>query len=209
MIGDKLVINAYHEENGRRIASACARLIEEFERPIAITVAGESGSGKSETAATTARELIASGLRVAILAQDDYFKLPPMSNAARRKEGIDWVGMGEVRLDLMDAHLAAAKRGEPSIVKPLVVFDEDRITEETLPLEGVDAVIAEGTYTTSLKEADFRAFIDRTYIDTLDHRKRRARDEAEGEFIEKILKIEHEIISGHKPLADLNLPPSY
>ena len=209
MIGDKLVITEYHEENGRRVAAACAKIIADLDRPIAITVAGESGSGKSETAATTARELIATGLKVAILGQDDYFRLPPRSNAARRKQGIDWVGMGEVRLDLMDEHLAAAKRRAESIVKPLVVFDEDRITEETVSLEGVDAVIAEGTYTTALKEADFRAFIDRTYIDTLEHRKRRARDVAEGAHIEKILKIEHEIISDHKRLADLVLPPSY
>jgi len=209
LIGDKLVISDYHRENGRRVAAACVELIRGRGRPFAITVAGESGSGKSETAATTAQALAGHGLEVAILGQDDYFRLPPRSNSARRREGIDWVGPGEVRLDLMDAHLAAAKRGERAITKPLVIFEEDRIDEETVSLEGVQVLIAEGTYTTMLDEADYRAFIDRTYHDTLEHRRERARDEAEGEFIERVLEIEHRIISAHRSRADLILPGRY
>ena len=207
MIGDKLVITDYHKENGRKTSEACLPSIEKTDRVFTLTVAGESGSGKSETAATTGQELEKRGYKVVILGQDDYFKLPPKSNSAKRKEDIGWVGKGEVRLDLMDEHLKAAKNGEKSIVKPLVFFEEDRIGEETISLEGVDVVIAEGTYTTNLKEADFHAFIDRTYHDTLEHRKERARDETEGDFIEKVLQIEHEIISAKKPVADIVLPP--
>lgn len=209
MIGDKLVIEGYHEENGRRVSAACIPKIKETNRIFAITVAGESGSGKSETAATTAKELEKAGFKVAILGQDDYFKLPPKSNSAKRKEDISWVGTGEVRLDLMDEHLKAAKNGVSSVVKPNVIFEEDTITEQTLSFEGVDVVIAEGTYTTSLKEADFHAFIDKSYHDTLDHRKKRAREQTEGQFIENVLEIEHKIISGLKSRAHLILPKSY
>ena len=209
MIGDKIVIEDYHKENGRRVATACLPEIKESDRIFAITVAGESGSGKSETAATTAQELENAGLKVVILGQDDYFKLPPKSNSNRRKEDIGWVGLGEVKLELMDEHLAKAKAGEKSLVKPNVVFEEDRVLEETISLEGIDVIIAEGTYCTALKEADFHAFIDKTYHDTLDHRKKRARDETEGDFIEKVLEIEHKIISAHKKLADIVLPKSY
>ena len=46
MIGDKLVITDYHRENGRKIAEGCVALIEKADRPFAITVAGESGSGE-------------------------------------------------------------------------------------------------------------------------------------------------------------------
>jgi uridine kinase len=191
------------------VAEAVAPLIEKSKRAFALTVAGESGAGKSETAATTGEELERLGCRVLILGQDDYFKLPPKSNAARRKQGIDWVGSGEVRLDLMDEHLAAVKDGAEQITKPLVHFEEDRIGEEVVSLLGIQVVIAEGTYTTLLDNADFRAFIDRTYHDTLEHRKRRARDEAEGAFIEQVLEIEHEIISASKARADLVLPASF
>ena len=207
MIGDKLVITEYHLSNGRKVARACADQLKRSNRTFTIAVAGESGSGKSETAATTAQELEKLGKKVLILGQDDYFVLPPKSNSARRLEGIDWVGPGEVRLDLLDEHLAAAKRGDTSITKPLVHFKENSIGEEIVSLEGVNVVIAEGTYTSILEEVDFRAFIDRTYHDTLKHRKKRARDPAEGEFINRVLEIEHEIISAHKARADIVLPP--
>ncbi|MCP4679658.1 MAG: hypothetical protein GY854_30035 [Deltaproteobacteria bacterium] len=208
MIGDKLVITEYHRENGRKVAAAVIERMKGSDRAFAVTVAGESGSGKSETAATTGEELEKRGLKVIILGQDDYFKLPPKSNATRRVEGIDWVGSSEVRLDLMDEHFKAAKEGKEEITKPLVYFEEDRIGEETICIEGVDVIIAEGTYTSMLEEAELRAFIDATYHATLAHRKKRARDETEGEFIEKVLEIEHQIISKHKERADVVLPPS-
>jgi uridine kinase len=208
MIGDKLVITDYHRENGRKVAEAVVDKIRQAGRRFALTVAGESGSGKSETAATTAEALEKEGFRTAILGQDDYFRLPPKANSRKRKEDIGWVGLGEVRLDLMDAHLKAAKAGEGSVVKPLVYFEEDRVDEETLSLDGIDVVIAEGTYTTALEEADFRAFIDATYHHTLEHRKKRARDEIEGAFIEQVLEIEHKIISSHRDRADVLLPPN-
>jgi uridine kinase len=208
MIGDKLVITEYHRKNGRKVAQAVRDKITRTNRMYTITVAGESGSGKSETAATTAEELENQGLKVIILGQDDYFKLPPKSNAAKRREDITWVGPHEVHLELMDAHLKAVKEGAKEITKPLVFFEEDRIDNEILSLESVDVVIAEGTYTTMLNEADFHAFINATYHTTLAHRKERARDETEGDFIERVLEIEHKIISANREKAGLVLPPS-
>lgn len=207
MIGDKLVITEYHRDCGRSIADAVEPLLKKSNHILAVTVAGESGAGKSETAATTAEELERRGFRTLILGQDDYFKLPPKSNAAIRKQDIGWVGPGEVRLDLLDEHLQAAKSGAETITKPLVHFEEDRIGEETLTLKGIDVVIAEGTYVALLETPDLRAFIDRNYLETLEHRKRRARDETEGEFIERVLAIEHQVISNSKARADLVLPP--
>ena len=208
MIGDKLVITDYHRELGRRVAEAARDQVESAGRTFTITVAGESGSGKSETAATTGEQLEKAGYKVAILGQDDYFKLPPKSNAARRLEGIEWVGPAEVHLDLMDQHLKAGKDGVDTITKPLVHFEDDRIGSEQMSLVGIDVIIAEGTYTTLLDEADFHAFIDRTYHDTLEHRRERARDEVEGDFIERVLEIEHRIIREHKARANLVLPPT-
>jgi uridine kinase len=208
MIGDKLVITDYHRNNGQKVAEAVLERLKGVRRRLAVAVAGESGSGKSETAATCAEALAARGLKSAVLGQDDYFKLPPKSNAAQRREDILRVGTGEVRLDLLDAHLKAAKEGADSITKPLVYFDEDRIGEELLSLLGIDVVIAEGTYTGLLKEDDIFAFIDATYHHTLEHRRKRARDDAEGDFIEKVLEIEHRLISPCKGRADIILPPN-
>jgi uridine kinase len=207
MIGDKLVITEYGRRNGRKVVEEVLKRVSGIRRVFVVTVAGESGSGKSETAFTTAQELGKVGLKAIILAQDDYFRLPPRTNSKKRREDIDWVGPGEVRLDLMDEHLQAARQGVKEIIKPLVYFNEDRIGDERLLLDGIEAVIAEGTYTTILKEADIRVFIDADYRSTLNHRKKRARDEAEGDFIENVLDIEHRIISSHKSLADVVLLP--
>jgi uridine kinase len=208
MIGDKLVITDYHRENGKKVAEAVLAKIKGIGRRFTVTVAGESGSGKSETAATAAEALEKQGFKTAILGQDDYFRLPPKSNSKKRKEDISWVGLGEVKLDLMDEHLRIAKEGGDAVEKPLVFFEENRIDKETLSLKDVDVVIAEGTYTTALEEADLRAFIDATYHHTLEHRKKRARDASEGDFIERVLEIEHQIISSHRDRADVILPPN-
>ncbi|MCK5838878.1 MAG: hypothetical protein KAG99_03470, partial [Bacteroidales bacterium] len=142
------------------------------------------------------------GVETFIFQQDDYFVYPPKTNAKQREKDINWVGMQEVKLDLLDNELLQIKAGETIIEKPLVDFDADQIGKETVNLSKYKVLIAEGTYTTSLKQADMRIFIDRNIDDTKESRKKRAR-EKQDEFLEKILLIEHNIISKHKALADI------
>jgi uridine kinase len=135
--------------------------------------------------------------------------LPPKSNDRRRREGIDWVGPGEVRIDRMNADLEAFRAGSDGHRKPLVRYAEDRVDEERVDLSAYDAAIAEGTYT-SLLNADVRVFIDRDWQQTRAHREKRKRDESELDpFIDRVLEIEHEIISAHKARADLVITPDY
>ena len=121
---------------------------------------------------------------------------------------MDWVGANEVHLDLMDQNLKDFKAGGGQITKPLVIFKEDRITEETLNIEEFTVAIAEGTYTTSLNHVDCRIFIDQTYHETKKARLLRAREE-QDDFLETVLKIEHKIISSHKRMADLIVTRDY
>ena len=207
MIGDKLVITDYHRAGATRIMEALGDRFARSSRLLTVTVAGESGSGKSETAACLAESLEAEGYVSVILAQDDYFKLPPKTNHRRREEEIEWVGPGEVRLDLMDEHLAALRsRPHEPLEKPLVDFHNDRIGSEVVRVEKLDVVIAEGTYTTLLSNADLRVFIDRNYRQTKRTRLARGRD-PDMEFLEQVLEIEHGIISRHRERADLILQP--
>ena len=115
--------------------------------------------------------------------------------------------MGEVKLDLLDEHLAQlrARDGRP-LTKPLVYFEEDRIGEETVDGGPYDVVIAEGTYTSALQNVDVRVFIDRNYRQTKKARLARGRD-PDVEFLEQVLEIEHGIIAQHKARADVVLPP--
>jgi len=199
MIGDKLIIEQHHTD---RAAEICRLVKDRFRDKFVITVAGESGSGKSEVGSEIARLLTEEGFNTGVLQQDDYFVVPPRTNHEMRRRNLEQVGLYEVKLDFLDSNLRSFKRGDSPIYKPLAIYDQDRITTEEMDTSNLAALIAEGTYTTLLRFADFRVFIDRDYHMTLEARKRRARDKWEP-FIQDVLEREHQIISQHKALADV------
>ena len=204
MKGDVIVLEAHHVEAAATIVPHVLDTIASRPRRSVITVAGESGSGKSETGKAIADELARHGQPAVLLGQDDYFRLPPRSNDAKRRDDPTWLGPHvEVRLDLLERHLVEAIDGADEIVKPLVDYDADAIDEETIDLRNVRVVVAEGTYTSLLRHVDTRVFIARNRLDTLEHRQKRNRGSEVGDpFIESILETEHKIIAGHRQLAD-------
>ncbi|MFP4068288.1 MAG: uridine kinase, partial [Spirochaetaceae bacterium] len=208
MKGDVIIVEEHHRRAAAKIAAALEEKVREAARTYTVSVAGESGSGKSETAAALREEFEKLGFVAAVLQQDDYFVLPPKSNDAKRREDITWVGASEVRVELLDSHLAAAQRGEKTVTKPLVIYDEDRITEEEMSLEGLEVLIAEGTYTMLLEHVDTKVFINRNRLETLESRKKRGREEIEP-FLEQVLEIEHNIISKHITKADIVIDRNY
>ena len=206
MIGDGLVVKQYQWNAAAQVMEAIRERVA-ADGPIAVTVAGESGSGKSEIAYCLTKLLAYEGKLSVILSQDDYFRLPPKSNTKRRLEDVSWVGPGEVQLDLLDDHLDRLKHKQKlPLTKPLVFFHENRIAGETIPPARYDVIVAEGTYTSLLKNADIRVFIDRDYHETKAHRLERGRD-PDVDFLEQILEIEHSIISKHKKKADVIIEP--
>ena len=208
MIGDKLIIKDKHRQAAEQIAERILPDLGSSGRIYTISIAGESGSGKSETAQAVADALIRRGFTTLVLQQDDYFVYPPKTNDRTRRQDIGWVGMQEVLLDLLDEHLQQARSGAEAIVKPLIVYEEDRIIEETVSLQGIVAVVAEGTYTTVLENIDTRVFIDLTYLETLQSRLERAR-ETQDDFLGRVLEIEHRIISAQKSRADYLVDKQY
>ena len=211
MKGDKILVQDHHRAVAGQIAERLRGRIRGTPARYVIAVAGESGSGKSETARALADALGEAGLPAAILGQDDYFTLPPRSNDARRRQDREWLGPHvEVRMDVLDANLRDAVAGAPIIVKPLVDYDADTIGEERLDLGGVRVLIVEGTYTSLLRHVDTRVFIARDRSDTLAHRQARHRgQEAADAFVEQVLVIEHLIIAGHRQLADFVITRDY
>ena len=205
MKGDKLVLQDYHRRAATEIVSHLIQDITKKKTRYIITVAGESGSGKSETGKAIADELDKSGITSVLLGQDDYFVLPPKSNDAKRREDPEWLGPHvEVKLDVLEQNLVSAIQGEKEIIKPLVDYDSNTIEDEIIHLDGIKVLIAEGTYTSLLKHVDTRIFISRNWLDTLEHRQKRKRGNEVGDpFIEQVLSIEHKIIAGHKQLADI------
>ena len=208
MIGDRLIIKDKHRQAAGQIVERILPELGSIPRIYTIAIAGESGSGKSETGRAVADVLIRRGFKTLVLQQDDYFVHPPKTNDKERRHDLGWVGMQEVRLDLLDEHLRQARSGAGTIVKPLVVYREDRIIEETVSLEAIAVVVAEGTYTMALENIDTRVFIDLTYMETLQSRLERAR-EAQDDFLERVLEIEHRIITAQKTRAEYLVDKQY
>ena len=121
MRGDTIIIEAHHRKAAEAIIPLILPEIEASPGRYTISVAGESGSGKSETATAIAEALAEHGISSAIFQQDDYFVYPPKTNDSTRRKDIGWVGPQEVRLDLLDGHLQAFLADAESIEKPLVV----------------------------------------------------------------------------------------
>ena len=197
MKGDRLVIREHHTKIAKQVFDLVKGQIKD---KYAISVGGESGAGKSEIAVELARFFNDNGIETKIIQQDDYFVFPPKTNHEMRRRNIKQVGEYEVKLDFMEANLRSFKQGDHWIYKPLVIYEQDRITTELLEVGSTSVLIIEGTYTTRLNFVDRKIFIDRTYRDTEKERLERRRDKME-DFIGEVLEIEHRIISGHKGLA--------
>ncbi len=202
MKGDKIIVQPQHEVVARQIAELLLPEIDAATGVYVVTIAGESGSGKSVIASALAAVLKERSVPTVIIQQDDYFVYPPKTNAAMRRKDLGWVGPDEVRLDTLDEHLRQVLSGKPEIVKPLVDYDADTISEETVDMTGTAVLLVEGTYTTLLKNVQRRVFIDLTREDTREARSLRGR-EPQDDFLEQVLAIEHRIISAHKSEADL------
>ncbi len=210
MQGDSIVVEAHHLSAAEVITSSLLKTIESAASKFTITVAGESGSGKSETATAIARALENFGIPCIIFQQDDYFIYPPKSNDAERRKNKKWVGPHEVKIELLASHLEAFREGKSNIKKPLINYSSDIITEEIYNFNNAKVAIAEGTYTSLLTNIDIRIFIARDFNQTLEHRQKRNRDTTElDSFTESILKIEHAIISEHRALADIIINSDY
>ena len=210
MKGDSIIVEEHHRKAASGIVPVLLPILQGSKQRYTISVAGQSGAGKSETAMAIALALAEYGVESVIFQQDDYFIHPPKTNDATRRADISWVGTQEVKLDLMDEHLAAFLEGAGEIEKPLVDYHSDTIGSEVMEPGAAQVAIADGTYTTLLKEVMCHVFIDRDYHDTRAHREKRRRDDSELDtFIDQVLEIEHEIISANKALADIVVNRDY
>lgn len=211
MKGDIILVEEHHRKVAGVIVTRIVDGIKKKRARYVISVAGESGSGKSETGKAIAAELALLGVRSVLLGQDDYFVLPPRSNDAKRRADPEWLGPHlEVKLDVLENNLRDAVGGKSEISKPLIDYDRNSVEEERISLDGIQVIIVEGTYTSLLKHVDARIFIARNRLDTLEHRKKRSRGhEARDPFIEQVLISEHMIIAGHRQLADFIITKDY
>jgi len=209
MRGDRLLIEDHHRRAAQDLCTIVLRRLPSHESPrFCVGIAGESGSGKSETAAALTEELQQAGAPAIVIQQDDYFFLPPRTNAQRRRRDLEWVGPQEVDLARLDADAAVAQSGAASLEKPLVDYPANEVLKESLDLTGFLVIVIEGTYVMLLNHLDLRAFIDRTIHETKEARLRRCR-EPQDDILHQVLEREHKIISTHRSFADILVTKAY
>lgn len=211
MKGDVIIVEQYHIDAAEHIVQILSGKIKQFGNVFCMTIAGESGSGKSEVGKAIIDIFNDMGINSILLGQDDYFTLPPKSNDAKRHMDSEWLGPHkEVKLSELDKNLADAQLGQSILSKPVVDYNKNVILNEKIDLQDVKVIVVEGTYTSLLKNADIRIFIDQSRSDTAEHRHKRNRgNEFNDPFVEEILKTEHKIIAGHKQLADIIITKEY
>lgn len=200
-----------HIKASKIIYSLIADKILEKENMYIISLAGESGSGKTETGNALVKEFADNEISALLLEQDHYFYLPPIANDTMRKKDPTWLGPHkEVNIELLNKNLNDAINGANSIVIPHIDYDSNKETSKIIGIDGVKVIIVEGTYTMLLKSVDTKIFIDEDYTETLKYRKLRNRgNEVNDPFVEGILETEHKIIAGHKYLADIIITKDY
>lgn len=203
MIGERLELRPEYRALAREIA---ALLVADWDlhprSRTVIGIAGESGSGKSVTAAGLAAELEEQGFRAGVLHQDNYFLLPPRTNHLNRCRDLANVGPHEVNLALMGAHITAFRSGRDVEDAPRVDYAANRFDPQRLPLASLRVLVVEGTYVLGLPGLDVRIFLEATHADTQERRLARNRD-ANEPIIDQILDIEHRIIAAQADRADL------
>jgi len=122
-------------------------------------------------------------------------------NYNHRLENIDNEGINEVNIDVLDTHILDFKK-RISVVKPLVIYEENIVVSEQVNSSDFSFCIVEGTYASLLKNPDYKLFTEITYLDTLDSRIERSRDII-NDFNETVLEIEYQIIKPHCNLANV------
>lgn len=207
MIGDNLQLKPHYFDVSQQLLHFIGSKGLSKKR-LVIGISGESGSGKSVTAKCLQVDLMRSGNPAVILHQDDYFKLPPHTNHEKRKNDPNWLGMGEVHLDLLQRHIQAFLSGQEGIMAPLVDFRDNRIVSQKIEFKNIQVLVVEGTYVLSLNDLDWTVFMDRTYLQTQKKRKERERDQNDP-IIELFLAKEHALIRPLKNKARLIIDENY
>jgi len=175
---------------------------------LVIGICGESGSGKSVTAICLKLQLEKLNIPSFILHQDSYFKLPPKENHQKRKLDLSWVGSNEVQMDLLQNQIDQFKSGEEKIIVPIVDYERNMFLQQEVVLKDKSILIVEGVYAFLLTQLDYRIFMERTYQDTIEERKKRSR-EVYDSFVEQVLEIEHAIVVALKKSADAVVRKDY
>ncbi|MEY3592743.1 MAG: hypothetical protein RLZZ38_1734 [Bacteroidota bacterium] len=194
MIGEKIDKNLLNTHAAKTLVDHIN--LQKTSHKFVVAIAGESGSGKTHMASAIQKAFSESDISASIIHMDDFFILPPASNHAQRLKDIAHVGPQEVDINRMNTLIADFKNNGHKIWVPRVSYYENSIAEIEIDLSEQQVLIVEGTYAFLLQDTDFHLFMSRNFEQTKELRLARNRGtEAQDDFIEQVLVLEHQIIS--------------
>lgn len=205
MIGDVLLIEQKHERVARELVE---KINKQHLKKLAVSIGGESGSGKSEIAETLRSVLKKEGYKVKILHLDNYYKISPeIRNDYRKKNGVSkTVGLNEIYWDILEENVSAFRKGKPTTIPYIDLYtnQEDRLTTD---FKNIDIIIIEGLYACN-SSAEINVFIDVTYHETKKAQLKRKKETMDTLRLQ-VLEKEHQVVLKLRSKTDYFVSPNF
>lgn len=204
MPGDKIEIDESHVAKARTVYPVLRGLLPEEGKAV-VCVCGGSGVGKSEIASLLAGMLRDDGIGVYVMSGDNYPHRIPAENDAERERVFAAGGEAalagylgsdrEIDFALVDRILADFKAGKETIELKRMGRTPEELWYDAVDFSGVQVLILEWTHGNSdrLHHVDVPILLNSTPEETLEHRRRRARDKGvDSPFTTMVLRLEQE-----------------
>ncbi len=127
---------------------------------VAIAIFGDYNCGAKAVSEKIAELLDKEDFTVLLINEDDYYRLTPAANLTKRIEDPDWVGVGEVRLELLDNHVYKLLNDKGPVEKPVVKAAEECFDSEQIAAFHYDLILVYGLYTGFLSEVNYKVFLN-------------------------------------------------
>jgi len=201
LIGDRLLITNKSVYNAKQI-------VNNLKDEKIILIYGGSGTQKSETADCLQEILFRKNKQSIVLSLDDFYHtLPSLRNLNRKKLGIDSVGTGEIDWEELKRICDDFTNKKPIRFNRVHKY-ADLVEHITLDTEDVDYLIIEGLFSGYLKKdnyGDIAIYLEGNPKDTLEFRKKRAKENENDNFRKQIVQREYNIVYQLQRYADLIL----
>lgn len=227
MPGDRICINEKHVEKAEKIYPLLLEKIQALPgetpeaccpRKVVIGVCGGSGVGKSETASLLGWMLTQDGIPAYILSGDNYPYRIPAENDAERQRVYEAGGEAALRsylgtkeeadYDQLNEIIRSFKAGDSTVRLKRMGRTPEELWYDDVDMSDKQVLIIEWTHASSelLKGVDIVILLNSTPEETLEHRRKRARDGAvDSPFTMLVLKIEQEQLMAEASRAKIIL----
>ncbi|MBN8548956.1 MAG: hypothetical protein J0M12_06550 [Deltaproteobacteria bacterium] len=210
MVGDKPLIGPSHILRAKNLYVE----LKSLKPKSVIAICGPSGSGKSEIASLLGSAFIRDGRPAYVLSCDNYPWRPPRSNDAHRvalheqygERGLEgYLGTNhEIDFGRIADLVREFKNGAPSLALRIMDTTNHFVHNDRMILDtsGIDVLVLEGTWAGTIVGPDSRVFLETNFQETLEHRRKRARDPITP-FGETVLGIEQAKLDKIKEQCEL------